>query len=302
MRRMLSIAGFVLLLAVPGSRLVPAADPASDQGATFHILAHRGAGVKLPENTLESFATCWRVHVTPEADLQTTKDGTIVCFHDSTLKRVVSNVKGDDRNLRISDLTLAEVRKLEVGSFRGEQYQGQRVPTLAKVFDAMKGRPNRLIYLDIKHIELDDLVTLVQEFHVESQVIFATSQHNLLIEWKKRLPGSQTLLWNGGSQGTIARKLRSARQRGFEGITHLQVHVRAGDPDGDRPFAPPTQFLQATRDELKSHGIVFQVYVVNCSDYRVYLRLLDLGINSIATDYPQVTLEAMRAFRRMRSD
>src|SRR3954447_4472477 len=56
--------------------------------APFHIQAHRGAGNAFPENTLESFRWAWAQGVTPESDLRTTKDGTIVCFHDPNLKRV----------------------------------------------------------------------------------------------------------------------------------------------------------------------------------------------------------------------
>ena len=297
------VLGLLLALASIGSvRLADAAEPKSNHEAHFHIQAHRGAGVKLPENTLESFATCWRVHVTPEADLQTTQDGAIVCFHDSNLKRVVSNVTGDERKLGIAALTLAEVRGLEVGAFRGEQYRGQRVPTLPQVFSAMKGRSDRMIYLDIKKVELDELVALVRKFDVESQVIFATSQHGLIIDWKKRLPKSKTLLWNGGSQGSIAKKLNSVRQREFEGITHLQIHVRAGDLDSDKPFAPSPAFLEAIRDELKSRDIVFQVYVVMCADRRAYVKLLELGVGSFATDYPQVTLDAVREFQRNKAN
>lgn len=288
----------LLLTSIQNGALAVAAEPASKDEPSFLVLAHRGAGMKLPENTLESFAACWRIGGTPEADLQTTKDGTIVCFHDSNLKRVVSNVTGDARNLSISALTLAEVKRLEVGSFRGEQYRGQRVPTLAKVFAAMKRNRDRMIYLDIKRVELDDLVDLIREYDVEAQVIFATSQHNLIVDWKERLPDAKAHLWNGGSQGDIARKINAARKRDFEGITHLQVHARAGNPDSDRPFSLSNSFIEATRDELQSRGIAFQVYVVRCADQRAYARLLELGVHSIATDYPQVTLAAVREFRR----
>src|SRR5262245_6661440 len=54
----------------------------------FHIQAHRGAGVALPENTLESFEWAWKHGVTPECDLRTTQDEVIVCFHDPDFKRV----------------------------------------------------------------------------------------------------------------------------------------------------------------------------------------------------------------------
>src|SRR6185503_14532078 len=103
---------------------------AEGQQPLFHIQAHRGAGIAMPENTLDSFRWAWKLGVTPEADLRTTRDGTIVCFHDPDLSRVVSNAQESEKKSRIEDLPLAGVQTLEVGSFRGSQFAGQHVPTL----------------------------------------------------------------------------------------------------------------------------------------------------------------------------
>src|SRR5690606_8754395 len=110
----------------------------------------RGAGSDRPENTLESFEYAWSLGVTPEADLRVSAQGTIVCFHDQDLRRVVSNVDGEAAQRGVEQLTDAEIAELEVGAFRGEQYRGQRVPTLATVFSAMQNHPERGLYLDIK--------------------------------------------------------------------------------------------------------------------------------------------------------
>src|SRR6187200_1239601 len=67
--------------------LMAAKSPAKEP-IPFHIQAHRGAGDAFPENTLESFEWSWKHGVTPESDLRMTKDGVIVCFHDSNFKRV----------------------------------------------------------------------------------------------------------------------------------------------------------------------------------------------------------------------
>jgi glycerophosphoryl diester phosphodiesterase len=265
--------------------------------APFHIQAHRGAGIARPENTLEAFEQSWRISVTPEADLRTTKDGAIVCFHDANLERVVSNPPENAAEIGIEDLTLAEVERLEVGSFRGKQYAGQRVPTLQRVFAAMRGRPERLLYLDIKTADLDHLVSLIREYGVASQVIFTTTHHHLISDWRKRVPESLTLLWNGGSEAELAKKLAAVREIEFEGITHLQIHVRVGDVASDEPFVPSSAFLRKTGKELKARGIVFQTLPWECSDRRAYVKLLELGVESFATDYPEVTLDAVAEFR-----
>jgi len=264
---------------------------------SFHMQAHRGAGMAHPENTLESFQLSWSMGVTPEADMRTTKDGTIVCFHDKTFERTVGNIDEARKQFGIEDLTLAEVQELEVGSFRGEQFKGQRIPTLADAFAAMQGHPDRLLYLDIKGVELDQLIALIQKYDVETQVIFTTSEYSLVRDWKKRVPKSLTLLWNGGSEKELIELLDTYRKANFEGITHLQIHVHVQDIESDEPFMPSISFLRKTGEELKSRGIIFQVLPWKCSDRRAYTRLLELGVESFATDYPEMTLEVVRQYQ-----
>jgi glycerophosphoryl diester phosphodiesterase len=264
---------------------------------TFHIQAHRGAGIDRPENTLETFRWSWERGITPEADLRTTKDSIIVCFHDANFKRVVGGISDAEKAGSIERLPLSEVQKLEVGSFRGKQFSGERIPTLESVFDAMRGHPQRLLYLDVKKVDLDGLARLVEKHEVERQIIFTSPDHRLIREWKKRIPESMTLIWNGGNESELAKKIQSLREAKFNGITHLQVHVRVGDFDSNEPFSPSQDFLTTLDYELGRRGIVFQVLPWECSDPEIYERLLELGVDSFATDYPEVTLQVVKSFR-----
>ncbi|WP_442483780.1 glycerophosphodiester phosphodiesterase [Aeoliella sp. SH292] len=273
----------------------------ADEPLGFHIQAHRGAGIGKPENTLESFEAMWKIGVTPEADLRTTKDGVIVCFHDADFRRVVGNTTDGLKSKGVEDLTLEEVKQLEVGSFRGEEFAGQRVPTLGELFEAMESHPDRLVYLDIKteKVDLDQLQKQVLEAGLEKHIIFTTKHHDLIRQWKRRVPESLTLIWNGGTEADLQQRLATIRAADFEGITHLQIHVRViGDPTDPEPFVPSIAFLKQVRDELKERGIVFQVLPWENADPKVYRRLLDLGVESFATDYPEVTVEALRGFEK----
>jgi glycerophosphoryl diester phosphodiesterase len=288
-----------LLIELLCAGAVALANVKTDSVQPFHIQAHRGGGIALPENTLETFRWSWDRRVTPEADLRTTNDGVIVCFHDANLKRVVRNADGRDLTAdAIEKRTLEDVETFDVGSFRGGEYAGQRVPTLASVFKAMKGRPERLLYIDIKNAKLPELAQLVKDHGVERQVIFTTPKHALIREWKTKVPESLTLLWNGGSEAELKEKMDTLRKSNFEGITHLQVHVRVGDLNGDEPFTPSSGFIQSLGAELEERGIVFQVLLWECKDQAAYERLLELGVDSFATDYPEITLNAVRSFRQ----
>jgi glycerophosphoryl diester phosphodiesterase len=263
----------------------------------FHIQAHRGAGNALPENTLESFEWSWKHDVTPESDLRVTKDGTIVCFHDPNFKRVPVNITDAQKNESVEKLSLSDVQKFDVGSFRGSQFAGEHIPTLASVFAEMRGHPERLFYIDIKSIKLDRLAALVRKLKVERQIIFTSEKPQLIRDWKKRVPESMTLLWNRGSEEELAKKMDELRKTDFAGITHLQIHVKVVDIKSDEPFIPSSPFLRSLGKELKSRHIVFQTFSAECNDEQVYHRLMSLGVESFATDFPEQTLRAMQSFR-----
>jgi glycerophosphoryl diester phosphodiesterase len=265
--------------------------------APFHIQAHRGAGDAFPENTLESFEWSWQHGVTPESDLRTTKDGTIVCFHDPNLKRVPYKIDEALKESSIEKLPLAEVEKLDVGSFRAPQFAGQRIPVLANVFDEMRSHPDRMLYLDIKSVKLDQLEKLVHEKGVEQQIIFTSEHPRLIRDWKKLVPESHTLLWNRGTEEQLTKKMADLRKNKFAGITHLQIHVKVGDLSSAEPFMPSSDWLRKLGKELKSRGIVFQTFSAECKNQKAFEKLLDLGVESFATDYPEVTLAAVKSFR-----
>jgi glycerophosphoryl diester phosphodiesterase len=274
-----------------------ASDARAKEPAPFHIQAHRGAGDAFPENTLESFEWSWSHGVTPESDLRTTKDGTIVCFHDPNLKRVPYKIDDKLKKSSVEKLPLAEVQKLDVGSFRAPKFAGEHIPVLAKVFDEMHGHPDRMLYLDIKSVKLDQLQKLVREKGVERQIIFTSENHHLIRDWKKLVPESLTLLWNRGTEEQLTKKMDDLRKTHFAGVTHLQIHVQVGDLNSEEPFMPSSKFLKALGKELQYQDIVFQTFSAECKDQKAYEKLLALGVESFATDYPEVVLNAVRSFR-----
>jgi glycerophosphoryl diester phosphodiesterase len=229
--------------------------------------------------------------------LRTTKNEVIVCFHDANLKRVVRNLDESLQSTGIEELTLSDLEQLDVGSYRGRQFAGQQVPTLAAVFADMQGRPERLLYLDVKKVDLEQLAKMVRDAHLEQQVIFTSPDHELISRWKTLVPESMTLIWNSGDEKELTRKINALRKRNFDGITHLQIHVKVADVGSDEPFSPPSAFISQLGEEMERRGIVFQVLPWECSDPRAYERLLELGVDSFATDYPEVTLGAVRSFR-----
>lgn len=102
--------------------------PLPDRG----VAAHRGASATHPENTVEAFREAVRLGAAMvELDLRRTADGEIVVLHD---KRVDRTTDGEGL---VSELTFAEIRRLDAGRHRAADFAGARVPTLDEVLDAL---------------------------------------------------------------------------------------------------------------------------------------------------------------------
>lgn len=132
-------------------------------------IAHRGGGGINPENTVAAFADAVaRGCDGAELDVQLTRDGVAVVHHDYRLMRDVARQGGvwlDAPGPRIKDLTLAELRRFDVGRPRpGSAYaakhpdlrpvDGAGVPTLAEVV-AIAAPPFRLL-VELKCDRSDD--------------------------------------------------------------------------------------------------------------------------------------------------
>lgn len=274
---------------------------AGETEPAFIIQSHRGAGNLAPENTLPTFELAWRLGTVPEADVRTTKDGVPVAFHDGNFGRLVKGASADLKKKGVENLTWQELSVLDVGAWKGDAFAGQRVPRITDVFAAMRSRPDRLLYLDIKKVPLERLVALAREHGVERQLIQASTKYDEIRTWKTLSPTSRTLLWMSGTEEALAKRLEGLRAADFACVDQLQIHVKVGDLKAADPFTPSSAFLRSVGKELAKRNILFQTLPSGSSDPIVYHRLMDLGFNSFATDDPKTTVEAVKAYKRERN-
>lgn len=109
------------------------------------VQGHRGASALAPENTLAAFRKAMALGADGmEMDLQLTRDGAVVVIHDDTLERTT------DGRGRVTDLTLAEVKRADAGVKFGSAYRGERIPTLTEVIDLVKAGGNDRVRLNLE--------------------------------------------------------------------------------------------------------------------------------------------------------
>jgi len=96
------------------------------------ILAHRGASAYAPENTIAAFRLAHELGADGiECDVRLTRDKIPVIIHDDTVDRTTNGAG------RVSDLTIAEIARLDAGSWKTTDYRGEPIPTLAQVFEGL---------------------------------------------------------------------------------------------------------------------------------------------------------------------
>jgi glycerophosphoryl diester phosphodiesterase len=113
-------------------------------------VAHRGASAYAPEHTPAAYRLAIEQGADfVEQDLQITKDGVLVCLHDLTLERTTNveevfperhRVERDARTWPVSDFTLAEIKRLDAGSWFDRKFAGERVPTWQEAIDLVRGK------------------------------------------------------------------------------------------------------------------------------------------------------------------
>lgn len=113
--------------------------PRARRAATKPFLrayAHRGLwGGNVPENSLAAFRAAVEHGFAIELDVQLSRDGEVMVFHDYTLARMCG------REEKLADLTAAELGALSLGG------TPETIPTLAQVLEVVAGRVPLLIEL-----------------------------------------------------------------------------------------------------------------------------------------------------------
>ena len=130
------------------------------QDYRFYGFVHRGGDEVETENTLEAFKYSSELgFVYIETDVQATKDGHIVIFHDHNLKRMAGI------NSKIGDLTLAQIRSIEL-------LEGGKIPLLS---EALESFPELRFNIDIKTEDaLSETIQIIKNMECLKKVCLAS--------------------------------------------------------------------------------------------------------------------------------
>jgi len=234
------------------------------------IIAHRGASGNAPENTLAAFRKAVALGATfIETDLQLSRDARFVAIHDATVNRT-TNGQG-----AVHDMALADLRKLDAGSWFGSEFAGERIPTLEEIFEFSK-KNDVVFYLEIKPGAAwggeHALVGALRESGEIPRAVVISFDAGIVLNLRKIEPTLMTgLLYDGQIENPLEKAVE---------IGARQVAVR-----GD--LVTPALIAQARKKDLQ-----VVCWTVN---HPAHMRMLAAaGVDGIMSDYPDRLVAAVR--------
>lgn len=239
-------------------------------------IGHRGAAGLAPENTLAAFQAGVAAGADGvELDVQRTRDGHLVVFHDDDLQRL-AGVRGS-----VVTSTLDQLRELDVGRHFALRFLGESIPTLDQVVEALPS--TTLINLEAKRFTMGN-------DGLEAAIIQAIHHHNLL---GRCLVSSfnPLILWR------ISRMDRTI-PLGLLYEPGMSLGLGRGWPRRVMPLAALHPYFEQVSPDLVSmahdHGWLVNTWTVN--DPQDMARLIAMGVDGIITDRPDL-LSALLASR-----
>jgi glycerophosphoryl diester phosphodiesterase len=253
----------VLLLAAAGFTLLVAR--VARQNRPVNVIAHRGASTTAPENTLAAFRLAAEQGSDfVELDVQESADGEVLVVHDSDLMKVGRSP------LKIWESDAADLRAVDVGSYKAAQFSGERVPTLAEALAACKGRVRVVVelksYGHAQRLE-ERVVEIVEAAGMERETIFMSLEHSMVRRLKELRPS-----WRVGALAAKA----------IGDLTTLRADFLAVE----KGLASRTFVRQA-------HQAGQEVYVWTVNDPALMFQLMSKGVDGLITDRPDLARQVM---------
>jgi glycerophosphoryl diester phosphodiesterase len=237
------------------------------------VTAHRGSSHNAPENTLAALERAVQDGADyAEIDVQETADGVIAVIHDTDLMRIAGV------NKKIWNVTYEEIEGLDAGSWFSAEFKEERIPTLEEMIDSAKGRIKLNIELKLTGHEKNLVPTVLR-----------------IIQGR----GYKTSCFISSLDAEVLRKVRE-----------LDPSMRLGQI----VFRAIGQLTRIEKDILCLHsGIATrnmiasaqkkgkEVHVWTVNDPKQMGHFMDLGVDNILTDVPDV-LVALREERKEMTD
>ena len=232
------------------------------------IIAHRGFKMKYPENTMTAFKAALEAGAKMiELDVTLSRDRHVIVIHDDTLDRT-TNGSGLAR-----DHTIAELKKLDVGTWFSPSFKNERLPTLEEVLDVFGNQV--AINIEIKESAHEPIAT---PDAIENQVLEMVLKKELL----------ESILFSSFDPRVLLRMRKLSAEAHLSYLTEGPPHENILNflrKISAFSWNPDYQTLLFAHIQ-KIHYAGFRVIPFTINDTTIVKKLLKAGIHGCFTDDP----------------
>lgn len=229
----------------------------------IQFIAHRGASYLAPENTVASAKLAWELGADAvEIDIHLSKDNRIMVIHDNTTKRTCQG-----KNLEIKSSPSTLLRDLDAGSFKAEQFKGEKIPFLSDMISLIPEGKKLVVEIKCGTEVIPQLKRVLEKSGKIDQIVFISFDRKTIVETKNEFPGN-TCYWLSAIKFGLKKKMEEAAQVGLQG-----VNLKSSMID------------EKVMDLAKQLNLEVLAWTVDDPDEA--RRLIGLGVNQITTNRPK---------------
>lgn len=236
------------------------------------IFGHRGAMAYAPMNTLPAFELAYEQGADGiELDVHRSSDGELVIVHDFTIDETT------DGEGTVTEMSLAQLKEFDAGSWFSDNFKGVKIPTLDEVFEAVGKK--LIINVEIKSIPPQDdgvealIAQAIAHHGLESRVLVSSFNPFALKRFRKIAPDIPIgFLYNS------------------DDIDSMMALMEDTPHEAHHPYH--TTIDEAYMQWARENGYSVNTWTVNEVDEA--RRLHDLGVNTIITNTPDTFVKALR--------
>lgn len=260
------------------------------------IIAHRGSSLKAPENTLAAVEQAIRDRADGiEIDVRLTADGEVVLYHDESLRRLA----GDER--RVGELRQSDLDEVDVGSWFGDPFIGERIPGLDEVLAAVRGRATLMIELKPDPGSELELVEAVIDALDRERELRRACRHRAEDRVTALACGDPDVMGEMRMAAMSPWLLREVTLRAPRLRTTLLAQLVMSGTLERRGFdALALRHNRIDEEEVRLAGYYgYELHAWTINDRTRMSQLIDLGVDGIITDRPAMLAELIAERRRL---
>ncbi len=235
---------------------------------TVLVTGHRGASGLAPENTISAMLKAIEVGADySELDVQETSDGILVLMHDNSLTRTT----GLEKNMW--EVDYASLTALEAGAWFDSKFTGEAIPLLESVIDTVRGKMK--LNIELKYNKHDKrlaerVVELVERKDFIAECILTSFNFEAIDKVRKL---NKTI-----KVGYIFSKMPDDVDVFTSDVDLLSVNYKLVDKE----------FVE------KAHANKKDIHVWTVNKPEEMQRLINLGVESIITDRPDILVNLLQ--------